>query len=67
MVARQTVRIGRTYAGSIVTTHVEDTHFRVTLDGAELCIHPRTASTESPAGKRKSKHHASEPKPSTMS
>jgi hypothetical protein len=39
MVARQTLRIGRTYAGDIVTIHVEDTHFRVTRDGAELGIY----------------------------
>jgi hypothetical protein len=42
MVARQTLRVGRTYAGDIVTIHVEDTHFRVIRDGAELAIHPRT-------------------------
>ncbi|MGC0334833.1 hypothetical protein RKD23_007823 [Streptomyces sp. SAI-170] len=41
MVTRQRLRIGRTYAGKIVTIHVEDTHFRVTLDGAELAVHPR--------------------------
>ncbi len=56
MVARQTLRIGRTYAGSIVTIHVEDTHFRVTLDGAELCIHPRTS--QHPVTRWKAKIHA---------
>ena len=30
------------YAGKIVTVHVEDTHFRVTCDGAEIALHPRT-------------------------
>lgn len=41
MVARQRLRIGRTYAGKTVTILVEDTHFRV-LDGTtELAIHPR--------------------------
>jgi hypothetical protein len=42
MVARQRLRIGRTYTGKIVTIHVEDTHFRVTCGGAQLSIHPRT-------------------------
>jgi transposase InsO family protein len=56
MVARQILRIGRTYAGDIVTVHVEDTHFRVTLDGAELCIHPRTS--QHPVTRWKAKIHA---------
>ena len=56
MVARQTLRIGRTYAGNIVTIHVEDTHFRVTLDGAELCIHPR--NSQLPVTRWKAKIHA---------
>ncbi len=56
MVARQTLRIGRTYAGNIVTIHVEDTHFRVTLDGAELCIHPR--NSQHPVTRWKAKIHA---------
>jgi hypothetical protein len=34
IVARQRLRIGRTCTGKIVTIHVEDTHFRVTCDGA---------------------------------
>ncbi|WP_280828264.1 hypothetical protein [Mycobacterium sp. OTB74] len=46
MVARQRLRIGRTYAGNIVTIHVEDTHFRVTCDGAELAIHPRNGPSQ---------------------
>ncbi|CAM5671243.1 IS481 family transposase [Streptomyces mordarskii] len=41
MVARQRLRVGRTYAGEIVTVHVEDTFFRVTLNGADLSLHPR--------------------------
>ena len=40
IVARQRLRVGRTYAGKIVTIHVEDTHLRVTCDGAQLSIHP---------------------------
>ncbi|MFF3160152.1 integrase core domain-containing protein, partial [Streptomyces sp. NPDC057910] len=31
MVARQRLRVGRTYAEEIVTVHVEDTYFRITL------------------------------------
>jgi transposase InsO family protein len=56
MVARQNLRIGRTYAGRIVTVHAEDTHFRVTCDGAEICIHPRT--TDIPIRRWKAKIHA---------
>ncbi|MGY2093483.1 IS481 family transposase [Nocardia gipuzkoensis] len=56
MVARQDLRIGRTYAGRIVTIHAEDTHFRVTCDGAEICIHPRT--TDIPIRRWKAKIHA---------
>jgi hypothetical protein len=41
MVARQRLRVGRTYAGEIVTIHVEDTYFRITLNGADLALHPR--------------------------
>ncbi|MEU6191490.1 hypothetical protein [Nocardia sp. NPDC047038] len=56
MVARQNIRIGRTYAGQIVTIHVEDTHFRVALNGAELSIHAR--KTQHPVRRWKSKIHA---------
>ena len=41
MVARQRIRVGRTYAGELVTVHVEDTYFRITLNGADLSLHPR--------------------------
>ncbi|MFD7079954.1 hypothetical protein [Streptomyces sp. NPDC059918] len=41
MVARQRLRGGRTYAGVIVTVHVEDTYFRITFNGADLSLHPR--------------------------
>jgi hypothetical protein len=41
MVTRQRLRVGATYAGKIVTVHVEDTHFRVTCNGAEVSLHPR--------------------------
>jgi transposase InsO family protein len=61
MVARQRLRVGRTYAGKIVTIHVEDTHFRVTCGGAQLSIHPRT--TELPIRRWKAKIHAPRPNP----
>jgi len=41
MVTRQRLRVGASYAGKIVTVHVEDTHFRVTCDGTEVSLHPR--------------------------
>ncbi|MFF2852081.1 hypothetical protein ACFVT5_38015 [Streptomyces sp. NPDC058001] len=41
MIARQRLRVGRTHAGEIVTVHVEDTYFRITLNGADLSLHPR--------------------------
>jgi hypothetical protein len=63
IVARQRLRIGRTYTGKIVTIHVEDTHFRVACDGAQLSIHPRT--TELPIRRWKAKIHAPRPKPPT--
>jgi len=56
MVARQNLRVGRTYAGRIVTIHAEDTHFRVTCDGAEICIHPR--NTDIPIRRWRAKIHA---------
>jgi hypothetical protein len=56
MVARQRLRIGRPYAGNIVTIHVEDTHFRVTCDGAEIAIHPRNG--QHPVTRWKAKIHA---------
>jgi transposase InsO family protein len=61
MVARQRLRVGRTYTGKIVTIHVEDTHFRVTCDGAQLSIHPRT--TELPIRRWKATIHAPRPNP----
>jgi transposase InsO family protein len=63
MVTRQRLRVGATYAGKIVTVHVEDTHFRVTCDGAEISLHPRTA--QRPVTRWKAKIHA--PKPDRVS
>jgi transposase InsO family protein len=57
MVTRQRLRVGRTYAGKIVTIYVEDTHFRVTLDGAELSLHPR--QEQRPVTRWKAKIHGS--------
>ena len=55
MVTRQRLRVGATYAGKIVTVHVEDTHFRVTCDGAEISLHPRTE--QRPVTRWKAKIH----------
>jgi len=63
MVTRQRLRVGATYAGKIVTVHVEDTHFRVTCNGAELSLHPRTE--QRPVTRWKAKIHA--PKAGTTS
>jgi hypothetical protein len=59
MVTRQRLRVGATYAGKIVTVHVEDTHFRVTCDGAEVSLHPRTDPR--PVTRWKAKIHAPRP------
>ena len=56
MVARQRLRVGRTYAGELVTVHVEDTYFRVTLNGADLVIHPR--QNQHPVTRFRAKIHA---------
>lgn len=55
MVARQRLRVGRTHAGRIVTIYVEDTHFRVTHDGAEISLHARTG--QHPVTRWKAKIH----------
>lgn len=44
MVTRQRIRVGRTYAGKIVTILIEDTCLRVLLDGEELSVHHRTTN-----------------------
>ncbi|WP_329314371.1 IS481 family transposase [Streptomyces sp. NBC_01262] len=56
MVARQRLRVGRTYAGELVTVHVEDTYFRITLNGAELSLHPR--KEQRPVTRFRAKIHA---------
>jgi transposase InsO family protein len=63
MVTRQRLRVGATYAGKIVTVYVEDTHFRVTCDGAQISLHPRTE--QRPVTRWKAKIHA--PKPERVS
>jgi transposase InsO family protein len=63
MVTRQRLRVGATYSGKIVTVHVEDTHFRVTCDGAQISLHPRTE--QRPVTRWKAKIHA--PKPGRVS
>ncbi|WP_300605988.1 IS481 family transposase [Trebonia sp.] len=63
MVTRQRLRAGTAYAGKIVTVHVEDTHFRVTCDGTEISLHPR--SEQRPVTRWRAKIHA--PKPEAAS
>jgi transposase InsO family protein len=63
MVTRQRLRVGATYAGKIVTVHVEDTHFRVTCNGAEVSLHPR--NEQRPVNRWRAKIHA--PKPEALS
>ncbi|NEA69172.1 helix-turn-helix domain-containing protein [Streptomyces sp. SID13588] len=55
MVARQRLRVGRTYTNRIVTIYVEDTHFRVTYEGAELSLHAR--KDDHPVKRWKAKIH----------
>jgi hypothetical protein len=59
MVTRQRLRVGATYAGKIVTVHVEDTHFRVTSDGTEISLHPR--NEQRPVSRWKAKIHTPKP------
>jgi hypothetical protein len=63
MITRQRLRFGVTYASKIVIVHVEDTHFRVTCDGAQISLHPRTE--QRPVTRRKAMIHA--PKADTTS
>jgi hypothetical protein len=63
MVTRQRLRVGASYAGKIVTVHVEDTHFRVTCDGAEISLHPRTE--QRPVTRWKAKIHDPKPEPAS--
>jgi integrase-like protein/Mu transposase-like protein len=66
MVTRQRLRVGAAYAGKIVTVHVEDTHFRVTCDGADIALHPR--NEQRPVTRWRAKIHAPKPEtPSSMS
>ena len=63
MVTRQRLRVGATYAGKIVTVHVEDTHFRITCDGIDIALHPR--DEQRPVTRWRAKVHA--PKPGELS
>jgi hypothetical protein len=63
MVTRQRLRVGATYAGKIVTVHVEDNCFRITSDGAQISLHPR--AEQRPVTRWKAKIHA--PKAETAS
>jgi hypothetical protein len=46
MVAGQCLRIGRAYAGQTVAVAIEDTVFRVLLDGVELATHARKTTKQ---------------------
>ena len=59
MVTRQRLRVGATYAGKIVTVHVEDTHFRITCDGIDIALHPR--DEQRPVTRWRAKVHAPKP------
>jgi hypothetical protein len=66
MVTRERLPVGAAYAGNIVTVHVEDTHFRVTCDGAEVSLHPR--DEQRPVTRWKAKIHTPKPEePSSLS
>ncbi|MET7977292.1 hypothetical protein ABZW44_30565 [Streptomyces mirabilis] len=56
MVARQRLRVGRAYAGEVVTVPVEDTYFRITLNSADLSLHPR--KNQHPVTRFRAKIHA---------
>jgi hypothetical protein len=56
MATRRRLRVGAAYAGKIVTVHVEDTHFHITCDGAEISRHPR--AEQRPVTRWKAKIHA---------
>jgi hypothetical protein len=45
-VAGQRLRIGRSYQGQTVAIVIEDTVFRVLIDGSELSTHARRASSD---------------------
>lgn len=45
-VAGQRLRVGRSYQGQTVATAIEDTVFRVLIDGAEICTHTRKTDTD---------------------
>jgi hypothetical protein len=63
MIICQRLRIGATWAGKIVTVHVEDTRLRVTREGAEVSPHPR--GEQRPDNRWKAKIRA--PKPQELS
>lgn len=45
-VAGQRLRVGRSYQGQTVTIAIEDTVFRVLIDGNEICTHARRTVTD---------------------
>lgn len=45
-VAGQRLRIGRSYQGQTVAITIEDTVFRVFIDGDEICTHARNPDSD---------------------
>ena len=45
-VAGQRLRVGRSYHGQTVAIGIEDTVFRVIIDGNEICTHARRTDTD---------------------
>ncbi|MGW3450056.1 hypothetical protein [Streptomyces sp. NPDC001076] len=60
MYADKRLRVGGTCAGEIVTVHVEDTFFTVTLNGADLALHPRKNQHSLTRFRRRSTHRSSD-------
>lgn len=56
MVAGCKLQVGQPHRGKVVTIHIHDTHFRITHDGDELCVHPRTVIKE--VNRRNASGHA---------
>jgi hypothetical protein len=45
-VASQRLRVGRSHQGRTVAIAIEDTVFRVFIDGHEICTHARRSATK---------------------
>ena len=56
MVAGCKLQVSQTHRGKIVTIGIHDAHFRITHDGQELSVHPRTIIKE--VNRRQASGHA---------